>query len=179
MHGAVLSVKNDEYASYYRDGQGPRKLRLDTCYGLSFRLCLLHMVSEVIRRLGHDKRFERTRLNIVMESGNRHAGDAERAFNEEASDLAKSGCDLLAGVTFALKDRCDPLMVADFLAHTTFMRGENGFPPPPLSEVARVKSEKTSLLHLGFDPGGLAEYKSSLVERYEARRRRPLAVGSE
>jgi len=93
IHGAVLSVRNTEYDAYYRNGDGPRKLRLDTCYGLSFRLCLIHMVGEVLRRPGHDKRVVKARLNVVLESGHRHSGDAPRAFHEEMKDLQAAGCD--------------------------------------------------------------------------------------
>ena len=140
MCGAVLSVRNAEYDAYYRNGEGPRKPRLDTKYALSFRLCLVHMVSEAIRRLAHsEEKFSRTKLNIVTESGHKHVGDAERVFNEEMTGLENAGCYLLAGITFAPKTKCDPLMVADFLAHTTYMRGE-----------------KTSLSRLGFAPAGVA-----------------------
>jgi hypothetical protein len=83
MHGAVLSVRNAEYDTYYRNNDGSRRLRLDTCYGLSFRLCVVYMIGEVIRRLGHDKRIDRTRLNIVLESGHRHSGDAARVFHTD------------------------------------------------------------------------------------------------
>jgi hypothetical protein len=122
-----------------------------------------------MRRYGHHKKRDLIRLHIVLESGHRHAMDAERAFHEEATALEKAGCDLLAGITFAKKDRCDPLMVADFLAHTTYMRGESWEPPPP-DEDLRYTQEKASLIHLGFDPGGLAEFKASLVDQWNARR---------
>jgi Protein of unknown function (DUF3800) len=174
MHGAVLSVKNSEYAAYYRTGDTPRKLRLDTCYALSFRLCLVHMVSEVMRRLAHSKHMDRTRLNVVLESGHKHSGDAIRAFHEEMKGLEGFGCDLLAGgMTLANKDKCDPLMVADFLAHTTYMQGEAAFPPPPIDDDLLHARQKTGLTHLGFDPGGLSEYKASIVERWNAARSRP------
>jgi hypothetical protein len=168
MHGAVLSVRNAEYDTYYRNNDGPRRLRLDTCYGLSFRLCVVHMIGEVIRRLGHDKRIDRTRLNIVLESGHRHSGDAARVFHEEMKALQTAGCDLLSGMTLADKDKCDPLMVADFLAHTSFMMGEQALIPPPGDEVMAVH-EKATLRHLGFDPGGLVEYKASLIQQWEAK----------
>ena len=43
MHGAVLSVKNAEYEAQYRTKDTPTRLRLDTKYGLSFRLCFVHL----------------------------------------------------------------------------------------------------------------------------------------
>lgn len=171
MHGAVLSIKNAEYEEYYKNGERPKKLRLDTCYALGFRLCFLNMVDEIMRRLGHDKRFERTRLHVVLESGHKNSGDAARAFHEEMKSLQSFGCDLLAGMTLADKTKCDPLMVSDFLAHTAYMRGEDGF-PPLLDEDLRSTRQKTTLTHLGFDPGGVAEYKAAFVKQWESKRRR-------
>lgn len=174
MHGAVLTVKNSDYDTYYRTSDTPRKLRLDTCYALSFRLCLVHMMGDAMRRQSNNKYLDRLRLNVVLESGHKHSGDAARAFHEEMKALQAAGCDLLAGMTLADKDKCDPLMVADFLAHTTYMRGEAAaFPPPPIDGDLLDVRQKGTLMHLGFDPGGLAEYKASLVDRWNARRLSP------
>lgn len=45
---------------------------------------------------------------------------------------------------------------------------ERALIPPTADEVTAVR-EKATLMHLGFDPGGLAEYKASLIQQWEAK----------
>ena len=63
-------------------------------------------------------------LHFVLESGHKNAGDALRIFNETKAELKAKGCDMFGDLLFADKDESDPLMMADFLAHTTFMMHE-------------------------------------------------------
>jgi len=170
IHGVIMSFKNSEFEEFYRGGEKPRKLRLDTKYTLAFRSCLLQFVVQSAARLQHHKKFHATRLHVVMESGHKNAGDAARAFREEADDLRELGSDLLAEITFASKKECLPIMVADFLAYTRFIRGERDF--DQLGDDLKSIPEKGSLIHLGFNPGGIAEYKADLINRWNARGRR-------
>jgi hypothetical protein len=167
MHGTVFVLENAAYEEEYKGQKNPKKLRLDSRYGLCFRCCLRTMVLEIIRRLSHHKKFPETRLNIVMESGHRNAGDAERIFAEEKRGLGSAGS-LLAGITFADKAECDPLMVADFLAHSAFMRG--GDPPQqlPQKQIEEMR-EKTGLTYVFFEPGGLAQTKDAMLKGLEAK----------
>jgi hypothetical protein len=120
MEAVTFPLSNADYDSQYRERGKPNKARLDTKYGLCFRFCLVHLVSEAIRRLGTHKKFDQTSLHVVVESGHRHAGDAARVFDEERLEFHNLGCDLLKTITFAGKE-CDPLMIANFISHTTHM----------------------------------------------------------
>ncbi len=170
MEGVTFPLNNADYDQQYRGTETPRRVRLDTKYGLCFRVCLIHLVSEAVRRLGPHKTFAESRMHVVMESGHRHAGDAERVFNEEKKELEGLGCNLLSSITFAGKD-CDPLMVADFISHTTHMRSVRKEAPVPRIPFPLPSSRARGLVHLEFQPDGLAMLKESIVQQIVQQRR--------
>jgi hypothetical protein len=60
-------------------------------------------------------------------------------------------------------------MIADFLAHSTYIKEEISAPPPP--SLTPALREKTELTHLEFGPAGIDSLKQSLVKKKcEARR---------
>jgi hypothetical protein len=73
----AMALDNESYRKFYRGDDKPNKVRLDSCYGLCFRQCLLVFVREVIKRK-HRKRWPH--LYVVMEAGHPNFGDAERIF---------------------------------------------------------------------------------------------------
>jgi hypothetical protein len=85
-------------------------------------MCLYYFVSEAAKR---KRRKKFPALHIVIEAGHRNVGDVERIFLEVKNDLEQTGCDILRTLTMATKDDCDPLMIADFVAHSTFMLDVN------------------------------------------------------
>jgi len=161
--GVAVTVDNAKYESDYKAGEKPRKLRLDSAYGLCFRQCLFFFVLEGEKRQ-YKKRFPK--LHFVLESGHPNAGDALRIFNEVKKDLQRVDCDMLGDIIFSDKDQCDPLMMADFLAHSTFtseVRVRDG--QPGLIRDRPVPRGETGVTHLEFGPAGLANLKAALVER--------------
>jgi Protein of unknown function (DUF3800) len=172
MSAVSCSLPNDEYERDFRGGDKPKKLHLDSAYGLCFRYCLIHLILEVMRRLGNHKKFDQTRLHVVLESDHRNAGDAaNRIFLEMQKELTRYNLNLLGTVTLADKDECDPLMIADFLSHGTLMMELAGDNYPPRDEIDLMASEKqTSMFNVKFEPGHLAALKSRLIDSLEARR---------
>ena len=126
------------------------------------------------------KKFSQTRLHVVMESGHKNAGDAARIFHETKKAL-KGASELLASITFSNKDEFDPLMVADFLAHSTYMKTE-----VDLDEMERglfpIVKEKTGLTHLEYDESGIDRLLSDINQKYEVRRawgtRKPISAAA-
>jgi hypothetical protein len=116
--GAAITLHNSSYDQFYKGEQKPNKVRLDSRYGLCFRMCVYHFVLESAKRQ-YRKKFPE--LHIVLEAGHRNAGDAERIFVEMKKEFESIGCNILRTLTKATKDDCDPLMMADFIAHYTFM----------------------------------------------------------
>ena len=140
-------------------------MRLDSKYGLCFRNCLYFFALEGIKRTFRGRY---PTLNFVLESGHRNFGDALRIFNEVKAELKANACDMLGTMASADKDECDPLMMADFLAHTAFTRGSIQ-PTQPYGNIARpeptIGRKETGVTHLEFERGGLTNLKSTLVSQ--------------
>lgn len=169
--GVTMALDNELYERDYKGGQTPKKLRLDSKYGLCFRQCLLFFILEGLKRIHRD---QYPKLHFVLESGHKNAGDALRIFNEVKKELQGNDCDMLGDLVFADKDQCDPLMMADFLAHTAFMMdGKSDGPQYPigLHPIPRppMRRDETGVTHLTFKPGGLADIKSVLADRLKSK----------
>jgi uncharacterized protein DUF3800 len=159
--GVVMVLNNADYERDYLQGERPRKLRLDSKYGLCFRHCLYHLMLQAQRR-----RFRKKipKLHIVLESGHQNAGDAERIFHETKAEFKGGELDVLGAITFADKDECDPLMMADSLAHSHYRQSAGTWVKRP----SRFKflphgTRKRGYTRLEYKPGGLARTKVQLV----------------
>ena len=117
--GVSFTLDNADYETEYRSGSGPRKLRLDSKYGLCFRQCLLF---SLLREHQGGEWRSVSEGHFVLESGHENAGDA-CVYSTKPRGVA--GCKLrhVGDLIFAGKDECDRLMMADFLAHVSFMIG--------------------------------------------------------
>ncbi len=161
--GVTIALDNTTYENEYKAGEKPSKLRLDSKYGLCFRQCLLFFILEGEKRKYKNKY---PKLHFILESGHQNAGDAIRIFNEVNEDLKKLDCDMLGYLTFADKDKCDPLMMADFIAHTTFTSTVRASKGRPSLKPNPVPPNQTGITHLKFSPGGLADVKAQLVAKF-------------
>ena len=104
---------------------------------------------------------------MVCESGHPNSGGAEHIFNDIKKELGEGGR-LLAGISFLDKGECDPLALADFIAHSRYLDG------PELKFLGLSDSPKkasgATLRHLRFSPEGLALAKTNVIKSFEARR---------
>jgi hypothetical protein len=158
--GAAVSLHNDTYDQYYKGDGKPNKARLDSKYGLCFRMCLYHFMMEVMKRK-HRKRVPQ--LHIVIEAGHRNSGDAERIFLEVKKEFEDAGINMLRTITKAAKDECDPLMMADFVAHSTFMIQTGARPEPPDLSAQRLPRGATGITHFESTPEGLANIREHVI----------------
>ena len=116
-----------------------------------------------------------------MESGCANAGDAVRIYEETKRKLGRAS-PLLASLTFAAKTEADPLMFADFLAHTAYMT--DGKPAGALDAPPKAsRREKARIVHFSYDANGIRSLKQALLDELEARRawgaRRSLPEGAQ
>jgi len=116
LYGFAASFKNSDYDEFYVARERPKKVPLDSRYGLCFRLCLCFL-PEMTRQMfgGHQPT-----MNIVLESGHKNSGDAARIF-----DLFKRQADpelvkLVGTLTFADKRKCMGVQGADSLAYSAY-----------------------------------------------------------
>jgi hypothetical protein len=160
----AITLDNASYEANYKFGDLPRKARLDTKYGLCFRICLVHFVLEVLKR---KRRNRIPPLHIVLEAGHANCGDAERIFLEEKSRYERGGIPVLRTLTVVDKDECSPLMMADFAAHTEYIMEkreiDTGVPRNRLSVA--VPKGKTGSTHYQTTPEMLRNWRAEIVER--------------
>jgi hypothetical protein len=172
--GAFMPLPNARYKNEYYDVLKKRKVATDTAYGLCFRACVVHFL-EVVGELDPSTGAVST-LNVVIESGHRNTGDAERIFAEMKESIrVNMGIEPLGSLTIAGKENA-LLMVADFLVYSMYLRdtvnqgsaivaNPGDFPPP---------EAKGPLTELRLEPDALASLPDHFhrlkVERKAARR---------
>lgn len=78
--GFAATLDHDEYKTFYRAVERPKKVKVDSKYGLCFRLVLVDFIRMLCRSLPDDK----LTIHFVLESGDPGSGDAKEIF-----DLAK------------------------------------------------------------------------------------------
>ena len=166
---ATCALPNAAYDAHYRNGDRPKKLRLDTKYGLCFRYLLYQFVGEAVRRTA-EKHISKAQIHFVLESGHPNGGDAQRIFSEVKADIGRMGFDILKTISFAGKHEADPLMVADFLAFGTYRQetsGEFFFGDNRADEERRQKG--TPFVKMDFTEKALCEIKSRLISKLKTR----------
>jgi hypothetical protein len=159
-----LTLNNASFVADYKAGDLPRKARLDTEYSLCFRICLVHLVREVLKRR---RRGRVPPLHVVVEGGHRHFGDAERVFEEEKQIWKSAGVPILRSLTKADKDQCGALMIADFAAHSEFLMEKRELDTGVLRNRSAVDVPKgmTPSTHLQFTPEMLRKLRAEIVAR--------------
>ena len=114
--GLTVHLERERYLNEYRAPPIPRRMNLDSQYGVCFRACM----RQVLAILTEDGK--RHRLDVVIEGGHPNAKDCVRIFEDLKWRLRKRrGVDLLGKITIAKKHESLPLMVSDFLASTYSM----------------------------------------------------------
>jgi hypothetical protein len=98
--GVTMHLERDRYLNEYRKPPIPKKMNLDSQYGVCFRACMAH-------------------LDAVIEDGHPNVGDTIRIFNDMKLQVKhRLDVDLLGTMTKAKKRDSPPLMVYDFQAYT-------------------------------------------------------------
>lgn len=173
IDAATVSLDNTDYKANYISGEKPRKLRLESKYGLCFRNCLMYFVLAGMKYAGNEG--SQPKMHFILESGHPNRNEAMDIFYEMKQEIKRYGLDLLGEITPAEKDERTPLMMADFLAHTAFMMGRDGRPVPnevpfaERSQQAPLPPGESGVTHLRFASGGLSALKGVLIERLKAR----------
>jgi hypothetical protein len=114
--GVTVHLEHERYLNEYRKPPVPKKMNLDSQYGVCFRACIAHLVSIVVAD------GKKHLLNGIIEEGHPNVGDTKRIFNEMKTRVRhRVGIDVLGTMRVAKKVESPPLMVSDFLAHSYSM----------------------------------------------------------
>lgn len=162
-------LKMGDYRAFYANGDKPRKMRLDTAYGLCFRSAL-GFVSQVAATstspafCPSDHRV----LNVVAEQGHKNQGDALRIFTDFKADLLPQYRGLLGSIAFESREKCLPLSVSDLMAHSAF-RVEEGIRPRWRVDfkLKAAQSYKKNHVRIALTPESLLKLKEQQVQGAE------------
>jgi hypothetical protein len=162
--GLTVHLERDRYLNEYRAPPVPKKMILDSQYGVCFRACMRQLL-DIVMADG-----KRHRLHIVIEKGHVNLGDTIRIFDDLKRRLkVRRGLDVLGTITAARKHEAAPLMVADFLASSYSMirasqqRGGIDY----AAETPAPRKREAGLTFLELLPDALRRLK----EDFEADRR--------
>jgi Protein of unknown function (DUF3800) len=165
MEAFTCTLPTQVYQDAYKAGDSHRRLRLDSKYGLCFRYSLLNFLVQAMKRLGSHKKFRETKIYVVMESGHPNAGDAERIFAEMRDELRGADLDLLATISFAGKDGCDPLAIADYLAHGGLLMEMAGRNKNRRDDAIPHGNKSTGMGVMTFTEETLSRFKDDLIDQ--------------
>jgi hypothetical protein len=112
LDGITIALDHQRYMTEYRAPPIPKRMNLDSQYGVCFRACMSHIFDVMAARGNRDK------LHVVFERGHPNVTNCERIFNDMKELLLRRGIDLLGSFTIETKATCAPLMVSDLLAGT-------------------------------------------------------------
>jgi hypothetical protein len=111
--GVTMYLERARYLNEYRAPPIPKKMNLDSQYGVCFRACMAHLIG-IVTQDG-----KRHMLNIVVEDGHPNVGDTIRIFNDMKLQVKyQLAASLLGQITKAKKKDTPPLMACDFQAYT-------------------------------------------------------------
>jgi hypothetical protein len=113
--GMSVKITQSDYKDHYKSGEKPKKIPLDSMYGLCFRYIAIFVMQMA------EKTFigENLEYDFVLESGHKNGGDAFRIFEQLKKDNGLS--DKFKSVTFGDKKKFHGLQGADLVSHTTWL----------------------------------------------------------
>ena len=161
LFGAVSVLTNDDYAVVYRRGQRPRKIGLDSKYGLCFRYCLSNIISFLRGHHGEDHI-----LDVMMEDGDLNVGASRTIFDQikQVGDTYTSN--LLRSVSVGDKKAFSGLQAADLVAYPTD-KIETAYSvtalDSPVDDVLGVKLVRCPIIRASMTAGILQEHKEDLL----------------
>ena len=113
--GMSVKISQSNYTNHYKSGEKPKKIPLDSMYGVCFRYIVIFIKQMT------EKTFvgENPEYDFVLEAGHKNAGDAARIFEQLKKDARTSI--KLRSVTFGDKKEFYGLQGADLVSHTTWL----------------------------------------------------------
>jgi hypothetical protein len=164
--GVTIHLERSRYEEEYRKPPIPKRMNLDTQYGVCFRACLVQLIA-IVQRDG-----KKHMLDVVIEDGHKNVGDVVRIFNDmKAVTRRRLNTEVLRTIKVVKKREAAPLMLADFMAYTySRMRASKVSGTLDYDATAPMPRKRhAGLTHLELLPKALAGLKEMFErERQEA-----------
>lgn len=169
----TIMLRDDEYVEHYHSGERPKKARLDSRYGLCFRLCL-SVVPDMLRSAFPDDEID---LHFVLEAGHKNFGDAKRVFDEIKDKGPPHIAGMLRTLTSGDKKEFPGLQGADVPAHISFDYESRDEPPieglggKTAVEIIRDKSDlkRATIFRQHITPDVLQSARKNVLDEVAKR----------
>jgi hypothetical protein len=185
LFGVSVKVCQSDYDQHYKAGERPKKLPLDTMYGLCFRYLAAFIMDTAEQSL---KRKD-LEFDFIIESGHKNAGDALRVFNQMKYDLTRAA--EMKSLIFSGKKSLYGLQGADLFSHTAYLAVREDEEEMELTELPtggtlidarKLVKHKSPLFRGVLGPDLLKEIKANKIayeqQRIEFGRRRQQEIAS-
>lgn len=178
MFGFTVRLDGKDFRECYQEGKKPKKLALDSMWGLCFRASLKVALEAIKTEIDRSD----LKINFIVESGHPNVGAACEILKQLKKLQIDGVSEHLGTVTCGEREDFPGLQAADGLAYGSWNieplvdAGKVGLiPNPPGSTVAHAKQmspkgQKIPYLRTHFDRKMLSTYRADLVEYYEFRR---------
>jgi hypothetical protein len=166
-----------EYKTDYLQNTRPKKIQLDSAYGLCFRF----IIGWIARTLGPALSDDKFSLLIIMEAGHKNSGDIVRILKEFHNTSGEAWKKHIRDVIFSSKGCAPGLEIADMLSYVMY-RHANDPSPPPVAEmddmnsaginIAKMRAERSGqcpILRGRIDAASLRKLRANVDERDAAR----------
>lgn len=175
MCGFSIRIDRAHHDEFYVAGNRPRKMPLDTMYGVAFRLVLSFIPEFVQLSL---RRGDLT-IDFILEDGAKNIGDARRIFQQIKEAKITGLSELLGTIEVGEKKQFLGLQAADALASGAYLEEQRGvatadFPVEDrtLKAARKIVRAKSPVFRISTEDGKLlAELKDNLLALIEMRRR--------
>lgn len=166
--GISVHLEWERYINEYRAQPVPKKMRLDSQYGVCFRACLGRIFTLLAERGYRDT------LDVVIERGHHNALNCETIFHDMKKMYVASDLPFMGTFSLQNKSECMPLMVADMLAAAhSMMRARGAAGTLSVDQYARERRRgKASLAFIELAPDALWDMKA----RFEEDRQQQIAA---
>lgn len=173
--GFTITLSKEAFRDLYVNDNRPKKIPLDTQYGLCFRY-LLSVIPPMVKDAFGGRELD---INFVLEAGHKNAGDAERIFNRvkkmglshpEEKEIVK----MLNVIAFGDKKKFPGLQAADVNAYAAFQH-ETSSPLEvvlldPKSSMAEAKKiQKVPIFRLEVGETELKLFKQFILDEIKER----------
>jgi hypothetical protein len=169
---AASSIDKVNYKKFYFDDLQFPEVPKDSAYGLCFRMCLVAFLEKIEAMHGYS--LDPYVVNVTIEHGDPNWKDAERIFGEtKALASVLFGVDPLGTFRTATKQECPELMLADFMAYTSYLICNNDFEQVTLSDEEMIAlglpvpghdARRSKLMWISFEPADLQRLSAHLAE---------------
>ncbi len=170
----VAVMRKDEYEGHYKTGERPRKIPLDSMYGLCFRISL-GFAAEIVERSGG---IQDSQINFILESGHRNYGDAKRIFEQIKKGVPELA-DVLGTCESGDKKEFPGLQGADAVSYAGYQQEKMGddsglmdFAPEwNLDDARTIVKARSPVMRCYARPDIMEELRTNLVVLEETRRK--------